>query len=180
MFLAQGFIDPATLDQLVKLAALGTSGICVLALVLIGMLIHNIPEEHRERHRSVRMYMWICVIIALISAGSGAANAYYNHEKIEKESAAKKAAINEVSQIRSETAAKTEEFKRQESALNHQLAEQKKANELLMGQVKSLGAFASSPIFVSVEGKLTDSERVEWKKLKTKFDKIMTEHQPPK
>lgn len=124
MFLAQGFIDPATLEQLVKLAALGTSGICILSLFIIGYLIYTIPNEHHERHRTVRMYMWICVIIAIISAGSGFANAYFNLEKVEKASMDKQAALNKVSQIQSEATTQAAKFEKTESELRNKLLQQ--------------------------------------------------------
>ncbi len=70
------------LDTLVKLASLGASGVCIFAIFWVGYLIKHTPSDNAERHRTLRNFMWMSVFIAVISGGSGIANAYFNREKI--------------------------------------------------------------------------------------------------
>jgi hypothetical protein len=57
-------------DQLVDLARLGTSGICILAIFWIGWSLRKPTDSPSPvRHKSVRMYMLTCTVIALISGG---------------------------------------------------------------------------------------------------------------
>lgn len=76
-------MEPGILDTLVKLAALGTSGVSIFAIFWIGWLILNIPKDASpERHKTLRMFMVITVIIALISGATGFANAKFNADEI--------------------------------------------------------------------------------------------------
>ncbi len=71
------------LDTLVKLASLGTSGICIFAIFWIGWLIlYPPPTPDKERHKTLRFFMIICVVIAVISAATGITNAKFNASKI--------------------------------------------------------------------------------------------------
>lgn len=72
-------MDAVFLDTLVKLASLGASGICIFAIFWIGWLLRK-PQEHADvqHHKSLRYYMGTSVIIAIISASSGIANAMIN------------------------------------------------------------------------------------------------------
>ncbi|MCE9567235.1 MAG: hypothetical protein K8U57_34975 [Planctomycetes bacterium] len=61
------------LDTAVKLAALGTSGVCVAALVWTGLFMARMPaEQERNKHASLRNYMLMCFGIAIVSGVSGA------------------------------------------------------------------------------------------------------------
>jgi hypothetical protein len=71
------------LDVLVKLAGIGTAGVCVLAIFLIGTTILKLPKDSPPwKAKLMQRFMVVCVIIAVISALSGGANAYFNREKI--------------------------------------------------------------------------------------------------
>jgi len=71
------------LDVLVKLASLGTSGICIFAIFWIGWLIWHPPANpDPERHRTLRFFMAVCVIIALISLVTGLKSAEFNADAI--------------------------------------------------------------------------------------------------
>ena len=72
-----------TLEQLVKLASLGTAGVCVLAVFLIGTSIFRLGNDTPEWKVSLmKKYMNTCIIIAFICTISGGANAYFNQNKI--------------------------------------------------------------------------------------------------
>ena len=60
------------MDTLVKLASLGTSGVCIFAIFWIGWLISR-PEVSRsaERQRTLRSFMVFCIAILVVSAGGG-------------------------------------------------------------------------------------------------------------
>jgi len=69
-------------DQLVKLASFGTSGVCILAVFVVGASITRLPKDSPEwRVSLMKRYINFCVIIALVSALSGGANAYFNEKK---------------------------------------------------------------------------------------------------
>lgn len=73
------------LDTLIKLASLGTSGICIFAIFWIGWLIMNPPQQSDpDRHKTLRFYMVTCIVIALISAGAGIANAMINSSHLKE------------------------------------------------------------------------------------------------
>jgi biotin synthase-related radical SAM superfamily protein len=73
------------LDFLVKLASFGTAGVCVLAIFLIGIAIPKLPNDTPAwKAKLMRTYMTTCIIIAVICGVSGAANAYFNQQKIVK------------------------------------------------------------------------------------------------
>lgn len=76
-------MEGTLLDTLVKLASVGASGICIFAIFWIGWLILHPPQSpDPERHRTLRFFMGTCVVIAIISAASGIANAIINADKI--------------------------------------------------------------------------------------------------
>ena len=73
------------LDTLVKLAAAGTSGVCILGIAATGWLIHKADEKTpKEKYRMMRYYLLSTLGIALISAASGALNAKWNAEAIKE------------------------------------------------------------------------------------------------
>jgi hypothetical protein len=60
------------LETLVKLASLGTSGICIFAIFWIGWLLSRpATSQDAERQRTLRFFMIVCVVISLVSAGTG-------------------------------------------------------------------------------------------------------------
>lgn len=72
-------LDAAVLDSLVKLASLGTSGVCVLSVFVVGWVLYKLPVGVSvERHKTLRMFMGCNVVIALISGSTGLLNAKYN------------------------------------------------------------------------------------------------------
>jgi formate hydrogenlyase subunit 3/multisubunit Na+/H+ antiporter MnhD subunit len=76
------------LDALVKLASLGTSGICIFAIFWIGWLIQGSSKsENPHYHSTLKSYMKTVVLIAIISSISGIGNALIKQEKIESLSA---------------------------------------------------------------------------------------------
>ena len=74
--------DAPMLDTLIKLAALGTSGVCILAIFWAGWTIQKTAREGAAVQRSVRAFMFTAIGIAVISAASGALNAYFNAQTI--------------------------------------------------------------------------------------------------
>jgi len=73
------------LEFLVKLASFGTAGVCVLAIFIIGTSIFRLPNDTPNWKVSLmKKYMNTCIVIAIICAISGSANAYFNQNKIAK------------------------------------------------------------------------------------------------
>ena len=73
------------LDTLVRLASLGASGISIFAIFWIGWLLLRLPSDaDRERHKTLRFFMLVCLGIALISGGTGLANVMFKADKISK------------------------------------------------------------------------------------------------
>jgi membrane-bound ClpP family serine protease len=71
-------------ELLVKLASFGTAGVCVLAIFLIGTSIMRLKADTPEWKVSLmHKFMNTCILIAIISAISGGANAYFNQNKIQ-------------------------------------------------------------------------------------------------
>lgn len=61
-------MEPPILDTLVKLASLGASGISIFAIFWIGWLISRTPADAgAERHRTMRLFMAMCLAIAIVS-----------------------------------------------------------------------------------------------------------------
>lgn len=78
-------MNASVLDTLVKLASLGASGVCVLAVFWVGWLISKLSDTaSREKHRTVRLYMAMTLCIAVIAFASGIANAWFNATVISK------------------------------------------------------------------------------------------------
>ena len=71
------------LETIVELAALGTSGICACAIAACGFAVWKLRRNASEHlHKTLRHYMSICAVIALISGTSGVLNAWFNARKI--------------------------------------------------------------------------------------------------
>ncbi len=72
------------LDTLVRLASLGASGVCIFSIFWAGWLTMRLPAQaDPERHKTLRFFMVICVLIASVSAGSGFLNVKFKAETIE-------------------------------------------------------------------------------------------------
>ena|ERR1700722_12040507 len=56
------------LDVLVKLAALGTSGICIFGIFWVGYIISK--ESDPQKYEILKFYMILCFAIAIISAAT--------------------------------------------------------------------------------------------------------------
>jgi formate hydrogenlyase subunit 3/multisubunit Na+/H+ antiporter MnhD subunit len=74
--------DAPMLDTLIKLAALGTSGVCILAIFWAGWTIQKTTRAGEQAQKTVRTFMLAAVGIAVISAASGALNAYFNAQAV--------------------------------------------------------------------------------------------------
>ena len=72
-------MDAVMGDTLIKLASLGTSGVCIFVIFWIGWLLRK-PQENAdpEHHKSLRFFMGTSIIIAIISGVTGIANARIN------------------------------------------------------------------------------------------------------
>jgi hypothetical protein len=71
------------LDTLVKLAAIGTSGVCLFFVFWCGHLVKNLPDNASAGRISVvKHYMTVCVAMAVITGLSGGANAYFNRHAV--------------------------------------------------------------------------------------------------
>lgn len=87
-------MDTAFLDTLVKLANLGTSGICVLAIAWAGFQFRSIPNDApRIRYEALRSFFRLCILIAVISAVTGILSAYFNHQQVIMERSRANAAV---------------------------------------------------------------------------------------
>jgi Zn-dependent protease with chaperone function len=72
-----------TLEVLVKLASIGTAGVCVLSVFLIGFTIFKLPNDTPEwKPVLLKKFINACIIIALITAVSGSLNAYFNINRV--------------------------------------------------------------------------------------------------
>ena len=75
--------DTGFLDELVKLASLGASGISIFAIFWIGWLLAHPPANvNKGWNRLAEIFIGACILLALISGASGIANAWFNRETI--------------------------------------------------------------------------------------------------
>jgi hypothetical protein len=71
------------LDTLVKLASLGTSGICIFGIFWIGYLILNPPKKSDPQRPGVlKFFMASCIAIALIAAAGNVFSAWYEKKQL--------------------------------------------------------------------------------------------------
>ncbi len=76
-------VTDGMLDTLVKLAAIGTSGLCLLFVFWCGNLVRSLPDSASEGKISlVKHYMTVCLIMAVITGLSGGANAFFNRHAV--------------------------------------------------------------------------------------------------
>jgi predicted ribosomally synthesized peptide with SipW-like signal peptide len=70
------------MEYLVKLASIGTAGVSILAIFLIWRSIHLLPDSTPDwKVKLMHRYQNFCLVIAIICALSGGANAYFNASK---------------------------------------------------------------------------------------------------
>jgi hypothetical protein len=78
-------IEPNALDSLVRFAAAGASGVAILAIVFVGYVISKTtPETHPEKYKLIKSYMWMSVVVAIISGVSGILNFSINQNDVTK------------------------------------------------------------------------------------------------
>lgn len=76
--------DADFLQTLVRLASAGTSGICILAVFWCGFLLFRLPNDaSRDRHRSLRYFMLMCLGIAVLSAATTFGAGYWDFKKVQ-------------------------------------------------------------------------------------------------
>jgi hypothetical protein len=78
-------IEASVLDSLVRFAAAGASGVAIIAVVFVGYVISKTtPETHPEKYKLIKSYMWMSVVVAVISGVSGILNFSVNKENVDK------------------------------------------------------------------------------------------------
>jgi hypothetical protein len=78
-------ISPETLEALVKIAGVGTAGICVLGLFVAGIITSMLPNDVSEaKLAAVRMFKNLCITTALICLASTVLTSYFNNKKVVK------------------------------------------------------------------------------------------------
>ena len=103
------------LDTLVRLASLGASGISIFAIFWIGWLILRLPKDAtRERHKTLRFFMVITVLIALIAGGTGFVNAKFNRDKIDELTTTMGLLQSEYDQYKEDAVAKIDGYKEEQ------------------------------------------------------------------
>jgi len=74
-------MNPELLETLVKLAAAGTSGVCVLCVAATGLTMWKLPNDASPRRiQALKHYMNTCLGIALISAGTTGLAGYWDYQ----------------------------------------------------------------------------------------------------
>jgi uncharacterized protein (DUF488 family) len=77
-------IDKVMIDSLIRLASLGAAGVSVIAVVLVGRAIYALSDHSPMWKVSLmQRYQNFCIVIALICAISGFANAYIKLERVQ-------------------------------------------------------------------------------------------------
>jgi hypothetical protein len=78
-------IPSQTLEVLVKLAGLGTAGICILGLFVAGYITAKLPDDvSPTKLKAVKMFKNLCITTALICLVAGALTSYFNTKKVEQ------------------------------------------------------------------------------------------------
>jgi biopolymer transport protein ExbB/TolQ len=79
--------DPTTFDALVRLASFGATGIAILIVFWVGFVLIKLPKDASvEQHKSLRLYMGLCLCITLLSFICGLLNARHNADETKKAS----------------------------------------------------------------------------------------------
>ena len=94
-------MDTLLLETLVKLASLGASGISIFAIFWIGWLISRTPSDAgAERHRTMRLFMVMCVAVAIIAGVTGYMSAQFKSGTVEELTGKLDAALESVQQYK--------------------------------------------------------------------------------
>lgn len=155
-------MDAGLLDTLVKLASLGASGICIFAIFWVGWLFQNLPEKaDSQRHKTLRTFMGMNIGIAVISAVTGIANAWFNANAIAEVKKEKVEAVATVQTEMTEAVAKVETEKEKVVAARDSLARDfglfKEENQQLVARYKE-EQVRNQVIATSLEGLLQTKE----------------------
>jgi hypothetical protein len=132
-------MDTAFLDTLVKLANLGTSGICVLAIAWGGYQFQKIPNDAPPiRYETLKSFFNLCILIAITSAVTGLLSAYFNRQQIVTERSRANAAVAEMRQARERDREELAKEKKRIYEQVYQAAVEQYANSLgkLIGKAK--------------------------------------------
>lgn len=74
------------LDTLIRLASLGTSGICIFAIFWIGWLLSKPPAPHSAlREKSLRIFMSMCLGVALISLATAIVGQVWDNSSLREQ-----------------------------------------------------------------------------------------------
>ena len=75
-------MDTSLLNTL-NIVALGVSAVCIVAIVRAGWLLLRLPADASiEKQKSIRRYLVVGVVIALISSATGLMNTRINAQEI--------------------------------------------------------------------------------------------------
>ncbi len=115
---------PDFLETLVKLAAAGTSGICIFAIFAAGyILFKSNPDTPTAKYDALKSFMKMAVVVAVISAGTTIAAGYWDYKT--------KIALKEENKGLAETAKEQEDTigktKKQAIALRSELSKKNTA-----------------------------------------------------
>jgi hypothetical protein len=143
-------ISPQTLEALVKLAGVGTAGICILGLFVAGIITSTLPNDvSQAKLAAVKMFKNLCITVAIICLASSALASYFNLKKVDvaKQEATK--AKNEVIEFKNENANLINRISLQDRQMNDTKA-------ALEGDIMRLQQIiASQPAAVSMETRQT-------------------------
>lgn len=93
-------MSDSLLDTLVKLAGLGAGGICIFAIFWVGWLISKLPPDaNKNQHQTLRLFMGMTIVIAIIAFASGLANAWFNAKEVAKMESQKVASEEKVAEL---------------------------------------------------------------------------------
>lgn len=73
-------MNPDFLETLVKLAAAGTSGICIFAIFAAGFILFKSNQDTPPaKYDALKSFMKMAAVVAVISAGTTIASGYWDH-----------------------------------------------------------------------------------------------------
>ena len=110
------------LDTIIKLASIGAAGICIAGIILAYLMIRKLPKNaSKELMSLIQFFIKACIFMALICTLSGAANAYFNQNKVveAQENAAKVQKQNDA--LKTRLNAEVEKFNRNKLLLNNEI-----------------------------------------------------------
>ena len=89
------------LDSLVRIASMGTAGVCVLIVFIAGFLIWKLSDTaSKEKIHLIKFYLKTCLVIAVISFASGLANFIMKQDHVDSALKETKAVISENNEIK--------------------------------------------------------------------------------